>query len=177
MNHKLSRVLRSQGGALWIQSAMRINSRPYESSRVNDQSRHEDHAAPTDDDMISKHYLYYTIPRGPLLEASPSLRIQRSWGVPCRQLPSLAPSACWLLEHWDLPSSDLTLGDGLKVGPLLLFDLPLFLDVLLRQPVQGASEAKESEKYHCWCLLSRLELKSLPYLAGHKVTIWWYKHI
>ena len=177
MNHKLSRVLRAQGGALWIQSAMRINSRPYESSRVNDQSRHEDHAAPTDDDMISKYFLYYTTLRGTLLEASPSLRIQRSWGVPCWQLSSLAPSACWLLEHWDLPSSDLTLGDGLKVGPLLLFDLPLFLDVLLREPVQGASETKESEKYHCWCLLSRLELKSLPNLAGHKVTIWWYKHI
>ena len=177
MNHKLSRVLRVQGGALWMQSAMRINSRPYESSRVNDQSRHEDHAAPTDDDMISKHYLYYTVLRGPLLEASPSLRIQRSWGVPCWQLSSLAPSACRLLEHRDLPRSDLTMGDGLKVGPLLLFDLPLFLHVLLRQPVQGASEAKEPEKYHRRRLLSRLELISLPNLASHKVTIWWYKHI
>jgi hypothetical protein len=78
MNHKLARVLRVQGGALWMQSAMRINSRPFESSRVNEQSRHEDHAAPTDDDMISKIYMYYTVLRGPLLEASPSLRIQRS---------------------------------------------------------------------------------------------------
>ena len=78
MNHKLSRVLRVQGGALWMQTAMRVQPRPFESSRISDQNRFEDHAAPTDDDMISKLNLYYTVLRGPLLEASPSLRIQRS---------------------------------------------------------------------------------------------------
>lgn len=40
------------GGALAM--ATRMQPRNYESSRISDQSRYEDGAAPTDDDMISK---------------------------------------------------------------------------------------------------------------------------
>ena len=61
-----------------MQTAMRVYSRPFESSRINDQNRHEDHPAPTEDDMISKCYLYYQILRGALLEASSAIRIQKS---------------------------------------------------------------------------------------------------
>ena len=38
-----------------------MKPRPFESSRVSDQSRFEDHPAPTEDDMISKYRDYYYV--------------------------------------------------------------------------------------------------------------------
>ena len=51
---QVSRAMRR--GSL-LQSAAASRTRPFESSRVSDQSRFEDHPAPTDDDMIKVHYL------------------------------------------------------------------------------------------------------------------------
>ncbi len=53
MNQKLARVMRAQ--QTWgLLGVGRVQPRPFESSRISDQNRHEDHAAPTEDDMISK---------------------------------------------------------------------------------------------------------------------------
>lgn len=54
MNQKLARVMRAQQ-AWGLLSGGRVQPpRAFESTRINDQNRHEDHPAPTDDDMISK---------------------------------------------------------------------------------------------------------------------------
>ena len=69
-------------------AAMREQPRPFESTRLTDQSRFEDHPAPTEDDMISKalssslrifsirfpNYVFSHY-RGSLLKASPTVRV------------------------------------------------------------------------------------------------------
>ena len=50
------------------------------------------------------------------------------------------------------------MGDGLEVESHVLLALPFLLTVLLWKPVQGASQAKEPEEQHRWCLLARLRL-------------------
>ena len=62
MNQQLARALRHQRqSSLLVLAATRQEAqpRPYESTRVTDQSRYENMPAPTDDDMISK--LPYTL--------------------------------------------------------------------------------------------------------------------
>ena len=181
MNQKLARVMRAQQ-ALGYLGVGRVQPRPFESSRVSDQNRFEDHPAPTEDDMISKlvilkwekkkfskenHnplsqsdqliFLY----RGALLEASSPLWVPRPRRIPRRQLSPLAAWTRRLLEHRELSRADLSLGDGFKVEPRLLPHFPLLLVLLLRQSVQRAPQAEESEEQHHWRLLIRLTLRTI----------------
>lgn len=53
----MSRVMRANQSRVLVMSATRnegMKPRPFESSRISDQSRFEDAPAPTEDDMISK---------------------------------------------------------------------------------------------------------------------------
>lgn len=55
----MSRVMRANQSRVLVMSATRsegMKPRPFESSRVSDQSRFEDAPAPTEDDMISKYF-------------------------------------------------------------------------------------------------------------------------
>ena len=57
INQQLVRAMRSTNNSTLLQAAaMRVKPRPYESTRISDQTRFEDHPAPTDDDMISKYF-------------------------------------------------------------------------------------------------------------------------
>jgi hypothetical protein len=55
----MSRVMRANQSRVLVMSATRsegMKPRPFESSRISDQSRFEDAPAPTEDDMISKYF-------------------------------------------------------------------------------------------------------------------------
>ena len=55
MNKQLVRALRGERQLSLLQAAScRVKPRPFESTRISDQTRYEDHPAPTEDDMISK---------------------------------------------------------------------------------------------------------------------------
>ena len=137
-----------------------MKPRPFESSRISDQSRFEDAPAPTEDDMISMYFPLGNLHvfRGSLLEASSPVRVPWPRGVPCWQLPSLASCPLGLLEHWDLPRTDLSLGNGFQVVSRLLLDIPSVLSVLVRLPIQVAAQTQEHEDTHRRYLLSGLSL-------------------
>ena len=158
-----------------------MKPRPFESSRISDQSRFEDAPAPVEDDMISKYIILeksmtYQWYRGPLLEAPSPVWVSWSRGIPRWQLSPLVARPFWLLEHRNLPRTDFSLGDGLQVVKRILLDIPFHLILLVRKSIYGTFEKQEREVNYRGCILPRITLKRDLQALSHylKITIFQY---